>query len=443
MSETERNISGATASPIWGEEFVNSYITVADQESHDNPKMHLGFALGLLGECLRDCTFKDGSESCRVHPLILQGSGSGKESAFEVAEDLANRVNLRLDEEMSFDFYGVDNITSGNLVGTHADGQQKQGIAAQYDIIGLREAKDLFSHADMRRRLRILMDEEEVTREMREGTIHVDSSCTIMGTIPPDEIDAGNVSDLVGEGTLARPLYFFKEVNLVDTEKTVNQILTATSCDEERENSITEEEQEALTCRLCATLTRIAKHYASGIDFKLALDEQTLENEILKEMVEELEYRSEAVKAIVQPMLTRYTIHALRLACIMAALDNCSHTVEKKHLKQAMTYWEESFSSMLDYFSRRQGEISGLNKRAMQRQRDKARDKLDLLAEIIKKPNVQQTRLVEELRSSRETIRKHAKELEERGMITIHNNGNSACYMPADHSQDSDLGDFM
>jgi biotin operon repressor len=442
MSETERNTSGATASPIWGKDFIETYITVADQESHDNPKMHLGFSLGLLGECLRDGTFKNGSESCRVHPLMLQGSGSGKESAFDVAEEIADRVNARLDEEMSFDFYGVDNITSGNLVGTHADGQHKQGIADQYDIIGLREAKDLFSHSDMRRRLRILMDEEEVTREMREGTIHVDSSCTVMGTIPPDEINAGNVSDLVGEGTLARPLYFFKEVNLTDTQQTVNQILTATSCDQERENSIGEERQEELKRRLCATLAQLAEHYSGGINFELALDEQTLKSEIWERMEAELEYRSEAVRRIVQPMLTRYAIHALRIACIMAALDNCSHTVEQKHLKQATIYWHESFSSMLDYFSRRQGEISGLNKRAMQRQRDKAEDMLDLLVEIVKRPNVRQARLAEKLRSSRETIRKHAEELEQRGVIEVHNTGNSAQYVLVDNSRNGDLGNY-
>jgi predicted transcriptional regulator len=373
---------------------------------------------------------------------MLQESGSGKESAFDVAEEIAGRVDRRLDEEISFDFYGVDNITSGNLVGTHADGQQKRGIADQYDIIGLREAKDLFSHADMRRRLRILMDEEEVTREMREGTIRVESSSTIMGTIPPDEIDAGNVSDLVGEGTLARPLYFFNEVSLADTQQTVNQILTATSCDQERENSISEERQEKLKRRLCMTLSRLAEHYAGGVDFELALSEQALKTEIWDEMEAELERRSEAVRTIVQPMLTRYAIHALRIACIVAALDHCSHTVEEKHLKQAMTYWYESFSSMLDYFSRRQGEISGLNKRAMQRQRDKAEDMLDLFVEIVKNPNVRQARLVETLRSSRETIRKHAEELEQRGVVEVHNTGNSAQYILVDNSRNGDLGDY-
>lgn len=428
---------------IWdGEKFINDYIQVADQESHGNPKMHLGFSLGLLGECLRDCSFKNGSESCRVHPLMLQGSGSGKESAFDVAEEIAGRVNARLDEKMTFDFYGVDNITSGNLIGTHADGQHKQGIADQYDIIGLREAKDLFSHSDMRRRLRILMDEEEVTREMREGTIHVDSSSTIMGTIPPDEIDPGNVSDLVGEGTLARPLYFFKEVKLTDTQQTVNQILTATSCDQERENSISKERQEELKHRLCATLARLADHYSGGVNFELEIDEQTLKHQIWDRMEAELGRRSEAVKMIVQPMMTRYAVHALRIACIMAALDNCSHTVEKKHLKQAMTYWSESFCSMLDYFSQRQGEISGINKEAMRRQRDKAEDMLDLLIEIIEHPNIRQARLVETLRSSRETIRKHAKELEERGIIEVHNTGNSAKYVLVDNSKDGDLSNY-
>lgn len=429
--------------PLQGEEFINSYIQVADQESHDNPRMHLGLVLGLLGECLRDCTFKNGTESCRVHPLILQESGSGKESAFELAETIAERVDNRLDESVSFKFYSVDNITSGNLVGTRVDGTYKQGLADQYDIIGLREAKDLFSHQDVRRRLRIVMDEEEVTREMREGTISTDSSCTIMGTVPPREISAGRVSDLVGEGTLARPLYFFTPVNLSDTTETIGQILTATSRDKERENSISRELQETLTEDICETLADIAEHYAGGIDFKIDITQEMLDELIREQIKSELKFHSEEVRVIVQPMLTRYAVHALRIACVMAALDDCSETVTKEHLEAAIPYWNASFSSMLEYFSERQGEISGVNKEAMRRQRDKARTKLDLLSEIVQTPNIRQARLAEKLRVSSETIRKHAEELEEEGVIEVHNTGNSAQYILVDNSRNGDVTEFM
>lgn len=428
--------------PIWGEEFINRYIQVADQESHDNPRMHLGLVLGLLGESLRNCTFKNGSESCRVHPLIFQKSGSGKESAFEVAENIANRVDAQLDEETSFDFHSVDNITSGNLAGTQVDGENKQGVAEQHDILALREAKDLFSHHDVRRRMRILMDEEEVTREMRQGTVTTASSCTIMGTVPPREISADKVSDLITEGTLARPLYFYSEIDLHDTTEIIGQILTETSTDGERESSISSEKQEGLTQRICRTLSQITEHYVDGVDFEIAISKQTLETEIREPMEEELKRQSEEVRLIVQPMLTRYTIHALKIACIMAALDHCSHTVEEEHLDQAMTYWMESFYSMLDYFSRRQDEISGVNKQAMKRQRDKARAKLDLLVEILRKPRIRQARAADELRASRETIRGYAKELEERGVIEVHNTGNSAQYIPVDNSRNGDLSDF-
>ncbi|CCQ36761.1 uncharacterized protein Nmlp_2602 [Natronomonas moolapensis 8.8.11] len=440
---SKNNAVEAENPEIWGEEFISSYIQIADQESHDNPRMHLGLALGLLGESLRNCSFKNGSEPCRVHPLVFQKSGSGKESAFNVAERVANRVDKRLDDEMSFDFYSVDNITNGNLVGTRVDGQHKQGVADQHDVLGLREAKDLFSHQDVRRRLRIIMDEEEVTREMREGTITTDSSCTIVGTVPPREISAEKVSELVGEGTLARPLYFFTEVNLSDTTETIGQILTETSVDEERERSISADKQKELTQRICRTLSHITEHYSEGIEFKIELSQQTLEAMIRKRIETDLEYYSEGVGVIVQPMLTRYTIHALRIACIMAALDNCSHTVEQDHLKQAMTYWGQSFSSMLDYFARRRDEISGVNRAAMRRQRDKARDKLDLLTKILEIPNVRQARLAEELRVSPETIRKHANELEDQGAIEISNGGNSAQYLPVDNSRNHNVTDFM
>jgi predicted transcriptional regulator len=439
MSDTS---SRATAIRLQGEEFINSYIQVADQESHDNARMHLGLALGLLGECLRDCTFKNGTESCRVHPLIVQESGSGKNSAFEVAEEIAGRVDSRLNDSVSFEFYSVDNITSGNLVGTHVDGHYKQGLADEYDIVGLREAKDLFSHHDVRRRLRIVMDEEEVTREMREGTIRTDSSCTIIGTVPPKEISAEKVSELVGEGTLARPLYFFKQIELSDTTETIGQILTETSQDETRENSISAEREEALTEDLCDTLACIAEHYQDGVDFEIDITQETLDRLIRQRIESELEYHSEEIKITVQPMLTRYSVHALRIACIMAALDECSETVTEGHLEAAMPYWNESFSSMLDYFSRRQGEISGVNKEAMRRQRDKARNKLELLIEILNTPNIRQARVAEKLRVKRETVRKYAKELEEASAIEIHNTGNSARYIPADNSRSADITEF-
>lgn len=330
---------------IWGGELIKHYIDVADQESHDNPRMHLGLVLGLLGDSLRNCTFKNGSESCRVHPLVFQKSGSGKESAFDVAENIADRVDAMIDEEVTFDFYSVDNITSGNLAGTQVDGGHRPGVADQHDILALREAKDLFSHHDVRRRLRILMDEDEVTREMREGTVTTDSSCTIMGTIPPREINADKVSDLITEGTLARPLYFYSEIDLHDTTEIIGQILTETSTDGRRENSITSEKQEEFTQRICRTLSEITEHYADGVDFEIALSQETLESAIREQIEEELERQSEEVRLIVQPMLTRYTIHALRIACIMAALDECSHTVEEEHLDQAMKYWSQSLYS--------------------------------------------------------------------------------------------------
>jgi len=427
---------------FWGTEFINNYIQVADQESHDNPRMHLGLALGLLGEGLRNCTFNNGSESCRVHPLIFQKSGSGKESAFDVAENVGDRVDAQLDEETSFDFYSVDNITSGNLAGTQVDGSYRPGVAEQHDIIGLREAKDLFSHHDVRRRLRIIMDEEEVTREMRKGTVTTDSSCTIMGTVPPREISADKVSELIREGTLARPLYFYSEIDLRDTTEIIGQILTETSTDEERESSISSKKQEELTRGICQTLGQITEHYSDGVDFEIALSQQTLETAIREEIEAELERLPEEVRLIVQPMLTRYTIHALRIACIMAALDHCSHTVEEQHLDQAMTFWMQSFSSMLDYFSRRQDEISGVDKQAMRRQRDKSRSKLDLLIEILKTPNTRQARAAEKLRVTPETIRTYAKELEERGAIEIHRTGNSAKYLPVDNSRNQNISDF-
>jgi hypothetical protein len=33
------SITGAGDAPIWGEEFIKRYILVADQESHDSPRM--------------------------------------------------------------------------------------------------------------------------------------------------------------------------------------------------------------------------------------------------------------------------------------------------------------------------------------------------------------------------------------------------------------------
>jgi predicted transcriptional regulator len=439
----EKMSSDKSKECIWGEEVIKRYIDVADQESHDNPRMHLGLVLGLLGESLRNCTFKNGSESCRVHPLVFQKSGSGKESAFGVAENIANLVDDQLNKDTTFDFHSVDNITSGNLAGTQVNGKNKRGVAEQHDILALREAKDLFTHHEVRSRMRILMDGEEVTREMREGTITTESTCTIMGTVPPREISADKVSKLVSEGTLARPLYFYSEIDLHDTTEIIGQILTETSTDGQRENSISSEKQKELTQRICRTLVQITEHYADGVDFEIALSQETLESAIREQIEEELERQPEEVKMIVQPMLTRYTIHALRIACIMAALDECSHTVGEEHLDQAMTYWRQSFYGMLDYFNRRQDEISGVNKQAMRRERDKARSKLDLLVEILRTPRIRQTRAADELRVSPETIRGYAKELEEQGAIEVQKTGNSARYIPVDNSRNSDVTDFM
>jgi|GEM_PF-4319097 len=431
--EDDSSVSGddevAETELLDSNEFINRYLYVADQYSHDNPRMHLGFALALVGEAISDCSIGAKGETCRVHPFILQSSGTGKQDAFGIAKQIADEVDSGLPEGQSYTFGNTKDLTRGNLTGTIRDGEKKPGVAEQYDFVGLTEAEALFKDSTIRERLRHVLDEDTYEREMGGGTVRLESYCTVVGTTYPELVSAKDISKFIDEGSFARFLYFFKDVSPEDSLDIVGEVLTDYSSDAERERSISKEEEQQYRNEIVSTLQTLIEYYSEGVQFEVDISEETLKTEIEDWMNEKLGNYNRTVRELSQPLLTRYSIHALRIAAIVAALDGCSHKITADHLEEAHPYLEQSFDSVLEYLELHGDDVESAGTAGLRRALKKQENMMKMLELVIEKPNITKQELAAELPVGPETVRNYANELSDRGMVEIGKSGRKAVYI--------------
>ena len=57
-----------------------------------------------------------------------------------------------------------------------------------------------------------------------------------------------------------------------------------------------------------------------------------------------------AVQKLMESARTEYVVHALRVGCLMAALDECSEVVDESHMYHGLRLMTNSYESMLKYY---------------------------------------------------------------------------------------------
>lgn len=402
-------------SPIWGPEFIDAFIETGDRFSVDNDTLHLGFMLALLGQCVGDAKFYigDDEEHCRVHPFMVQDSGSGKDPAFKFAKLVANMVDIQ--------FSDSNDLTNAGLVGTFDNGEEVYGAADRYDIIGFREAMELLKSSNpdwsenFSENLNAILDGSPVERHMAAGTIEITPDCTVVGTTyPPSEKDI-DVENMMRNGTLARFLYFFKEIPFEHrfeiNGKLIGRIAEGT----------TREDRLARLNEIADTLSVIRDEIGfEEVTFEFDIDSERVTHEI-RTMIES-DLRSSGMKArhAIEPAITRYCIHTFRVACLMAALDECSTVVNDSHIDRALEIVGLSWSQMMGFFENYYSDEpseGGLSNREMM-----------IVIVHNSDQGVTQQEVADELGVTKRMVRTYAETLAERGVIEKDKDGRTRIY---------------
>lgn len=426
LNDTARTIAEeSNYPPIWGKDWVNTYVREGLKESFENHDLNGALALGLLGQAVGDVWFSinHNRQYCRLHVMAIQDSGTGKDPAFDFAERLADEANMG--------FVSYNKINSAGLIGGVAeDGNGVEpGDAKTSDVIAFREATNLFdavNDADSQTLLKDLnqvMDGKDIRKTLGSGTIEFRPSCSILGTTyPPSELDM-DVEEFMKNGTLSRFLMFFKKV---DEEFYWN---VGDKMDKEVQGK-TGKIKDVENFRRLATTLEVLQHqynnpdiesnpYPPELEFEFDFDlEEVGISESLKSVYDE---HLVSTREVSRPTINRYRVATYKVGTLMAALDRCSQTVTTKHMNQALDLMEKSWSQMLQFISS-QIEVAKSNQNKSTSEQ--------MLQLVQQNPGVKKSKLTELLGVTDRTIEIHANELEEDGVIEKDKDGKERIYRP-------------
>lgn len=397
---------------LWGRDFLTEYKSVGDRHSFENEHLHIGLCLALVSQAVGNAYFLigDGKESTRVHPLIIQGSGTGKDPAFDFAKFVADEAGLSMRD--------VNDVTNAGFIGSPQKEEPEPGLVKDADIAGFREATNLFRttnqdhSANFAENLNQVLDGKKVTRHQANGKLEYQPDCTLVGTTyPPTDLD---LEEFMNNGLLARFLYFFKPVDDDYRWRIGERII------EESVKQSDEDERVDRLFRLAETIDAINRTFESEQKFGLHPEIQEFDVPTrMKSIYNEYEID---VQEIVKPAIARYTIQFLRVSCLMAALDECSTIVEKRHADMAWEIIEESWRNLLEFYDRTTGtdpEETNFQK-----------SEIAILQAVMLNEGISQTELAEESDYSERTIRKVITPLKMKGLLRKETEGREKRYYP-------------
>jgi hypothetical protein len=391
--------------PLWGEEFVSTYIKMGNTMSFNNSKLHTASMLALASRTLRGTKIQANNNKIppAIHPIAIQKSGTGKSPAFKYAQMIAEMADIS--------FRSQTDLTEAGLIGTTEDGEPVRGVAAQAEIVGFEEMSTLFRLAErehssnLGEHLNQIMDNKRVQKDLAHGTISYKPKCTLFGTTyPPEDLD---LKRLLNNGTLARFFFFFKEIDRAFYRDTLSEVIDSIISDDGTEE-LSRADFVNNVGRLGKALQIIRAHYDSGFVFSFDFEPEDLDLE--DRMWSVYEDYPEMTKEIVEPAIIRYGIHAFRIGAVMAALDRCSECVSLSHMEQAMDLFEQSWRQMLDYYNENyQQDIAELE--------SETETKFKIVQTLAQHGSLSQSDVAEKVDVTTRTIRKHTDTLLLAGVI--------------------------
>lgn len=357
---------------LWGDEFFKTYMKHGERMSYRNDILHLSGALSLIGQSLRDVYLKIDEQyiGCRIHPFIVQSSGTGKGSVFSLINKVARAADIPFDQEGTASTAGIMGTVKQN-------GEVREGELSGSGFVGWTEAQTLLKSADQTHSSDILevmnmaMDPSgKVAKTLSGGKLEYESNSSIFCTTYDPEPD-GQL-ELIRQGFLPRTLFFYRKMgeDFYDyvNERRNENIPRSRSSVENRTSDIDNDVRKlANTLKYIEnTVWEHGKIYKEGETYRAAarnhIDyfyaEEGVSLNPTPMMNEVLEDYSTEIRRIARPFKTRMMNSVYRIATCFAAVSYdeendiyVSREVKEEHVKKAMKICEKSFRNILEFIN--------------------------------------------------------------------------------------------
>lgn len=355
---------------LWGADFFDTYLHHARKKSYKNDKLHIAAALSLVGQSLRDVWIRadQTTTDCRIHPFIIQSSGTGKDSAFGMANDVADAAGI--------DFHKHGSDSTAGIVGTvKRNGDVQKGDLAGDGFVAWKEAQLLLKASNQQHSSDIIEVINEaldptgqVNKSLSGGTLEFNSRSSLFCTTYVPE-ENGQV-ELIQKGFLPRTLFLYRALSS-DFYDDVNQrrdegLPRPGDSNEEYIGTYDEDIQklgntlkyiENQVYQHGEVMHKDESHYASGrnqiryfrVDEGVSLDPTPIIEDVLSDY-------SYSVRKRFKPFRTRFFDNVYRMAAAFAAVDRgeekdyyVSRIIRKKHAKRAKDVVRWSIQSVAEF----------------------------------------------------------------------------------------------
>jgi hypothetical protein len=327
-------------------------------------------ALSLVGQSLRDVYLQIDQQhiDCRIHPFIVQSSGTGKGSTFNLIRKVARAADIPFEKE--------GKATTAGLAGTvDQSGEQQPGDLKGSGFLGWTEAQTLLKSADQQHSsdimefLNMAMDPSgEIAKTLSKGKLEYESNTSIFCTTYDPE--PNGQLELIRQGFLPRTLFFYRimgeEFYDKVNEKRNKNIPRSFDSEKPQVREMDEDIQKmANTLKFVEntvwnhgeTYRRDETHFAVArehIDYFYVQEGVSLNPSPMMDDV--LEGRPIAVRRKAKAFKTRMMDSVYRLAACFAAVDYdeeydvyVSRRIRQQHVDKAMRMCKQSFNNILDF----------------------------------------------------------------------------------------------
>lgn len=356
---------------LWGEDFFQTYMKHAKRMSYNNDILHMSGAVSLVGQALRDVYLRIDQQhtGCRVHPFIIQSSGTGKNSAFGMLGTVARAADMPFDEEGTASTAGIMGTVKRN-------GDTIKGDLAGSGFVAWKEAQTLLKSAEQTHSSDILevmnmaMDPAgKVEKSLSGGKLEYSSNTSVFCTTYDPE--PNGQLELVRQGFLPRTLFFYRTMGR-DFYSEINEMRDEKVPRPGENNEPYRWEMEEDIEMLANTLKYIEdtvwdfgkilrqgeSHYAVAdehIEYFEGVEEGVSINPspMITDVMESYPYK---VRQQAQPFETRMMNKVYRLSAIFAAADYdeendnyVSRIIRERHVRMAKKIAKQSFECVMDF----------------------------------------------------------------------------------------------
>lgn len=356
---------------LWGKDFFDTYMEHARRMSYNNEVLHQAASLSLVSQSLRDVYLRLDQQhvDCRIHPFIIQSSGTGKGSVYGLLSTVARGA------DMPFGEHGTAS-TAGIMGTVQQSGEVVKGDLAGSGFVGWKEAQTLLKSAkqthssDILEVMNMAMDPSgKVSKTLSGGKLEYSSSTNIFCTTYDPE-PSGQL-ELIRQGFLPRTLFFYRTMG-DDFYDQINEMrednVPRPGDENKRYRWKIEEDVEMLANTLRyiedtvwehgEILRKEDSHYAvadehisyfDGVEEGVSLNPSPFMNEIL----DEYPY---GIRKQARPFKTRMMNKVYRISACLAAADYdekndvyVCREIKKRHVRLAKKVCKSSFRSVLDF----------------------------------------------------------------------------------------------